>query len=193
MIRSSMLSALVLCAASVQAAPETYVIDNKHTFPMFTYNHFGYSNQTHKFSKTSGKVVIDRTAKRGSADVSIDATSIDTGIPLFNEHLQDVDFFDTARYPTITFKGSKMTFKGDVPVRLSGDLTIKGVAQPVTLTITHFKCMPHPMMKVDTCGANAITEIKRSTFGLGKYVPNVSDEVVLTMAIEAFREQPAAK
>jgi len=191
MKRLASLTALLAFAAAAQAAPETYVIDNNHTFPHFSYNHFGYSNQTHKFDKTSGKVVLDRSARTGSADIVIDATSVDTGIPLFNEHLQAADFFDTAKYPTITFRSGKMTFKGDQPVSLSGDLTIKGVTKPVTLTITHFKCMPHPMLKVEACGANATTQIKRSAFNMSKYVPNVSDEVTLTLAIEAVREPPA--
>jgi len=191
MKRLATLIALAVCATAAQAAPETYVIDNNHTFPHFTYSHFGYSSQTHKFDKTSGKVVLDRAAKTGSAEIVIDATSVNTGIPLFNEHLQGADFFDTAKYPTITFNSGKMTFKGDQPVSLSGDLTIKGVTKPVTLTITHFKCMPHPMLKVEACGANATTQIKRSAFNMSKYVPNVSDEVSLTLAIEAVREQPA--
>jgi polyisoprenoid-binding protein YceI len=128
MIRLATFSALVVFTASAQAAPETYVVDGNHTFPLFTYSHFGYSNQTHKFNKTSGKVVLDRAAKTGSAEIVIDATSINTGIPMFNEHLQDADFFDTAKYPTITFQGSKMKFKGGVPVSLSGDLTINAAS-----------------------------------------------------------------
>lgn len=182
---------LAVVATAAQAAPETYVIDNNHTYPFFTYSHFGFSSQTHQFDKTSGKVVLDRAAKTGSADVTIDATSVNTGLALFNQHIQDEDFFDTAKHPTITFKSSKMTFKGDQPVSLSGDLTIKGVTKLVTLTITHFKCMPHPMRKVDACGANATTQIKRTEFNMGKYAPNVSDEVTLTLAIEAVKEQPA--
>ncbi len=183
------LSILVALSTSVHAAPETFNIDNNHTYPHFTYSHFGFSNQTHKFDKTSGKVVLDRVAKTGSADVSIDATSVNTGSALFNEHIQAADYFDTAHYPTITFKSSKMVFKGDQPVSLVGELTIKGVTQPATLAITHFKCMPHPMLKVEACGANASTEIKRSAFNMGKNVPYVSDEVMLTLAIEAVKAQ----
>jgi polyisoprenoid-binding protein YceI len=193
MKRLVILSALAVMAAAAQAAPETYVIDNAHTYPYFTYNHFGFSNQTHQFDKTSGQVVLDRAAQTGSADVTIDATSVNTGFTLLNKHLQDEDFFDTAKYPTITFKSSKMTFKGDQPVSLSGDLTIKGVTKPVTLTITHFKCALNPMRKLDACGANAITRIKRSEFNMGKYAPSVSDDVTLTLAIEAVKVQPAAQ
>ena len=187
------LSVLVALSASVQAAPQTFIIDNSHTYPHFTYSHFGFSNQTHKFDKTRGKVLIDRAAKTGSADVTIDATSVNTGYALFNEHIQAADYFDTATYPTITFKSSQMTFKGDQPASLSGELTIKGVTRPVMLELSHFKCMPHPMKKVETCGANASTQIKRSAFNMGKNAPYVSDEVTLTLAIEAYKEQAPAQ
>jgi polyisoprenoid-binding protein YceI len=180
-------------AGAAQAAPLTYVIDNSHTYPHFSYNHLGFSNQTHKFDKTSGRVVLDREAKAGSVVVTIDAKSVNTGYALFNEHIQAADYFDTANHPTITFKSDKMAFRGDQPVSLVGDLTIKGVTRPVTLTVTHFKCQPHPMLKVEACGANATTQVKRSEFNMGKNAPFVSDEVTLTLAIEAVREQPAAQ
>jgi polyisoprenoid-binding protein YceI len=185
------LTALAAFSLAAQATPSTYNIDNSHTYPHFTYSHLGYSIQTHKFDKTSGKVVMDFDAKTGSADVTIDATSVNTGFALFNEHLQGPDYFDTAKYPTITFKSNNMTFKGNTPVSLAGDLTVKGVTRPVTLEVTHFKCMPHPMLKAPACGGNATTRIKRSDFNMGKGVPFVSDEVTLTLAIEAVMEQPA--
>jgi polyisoprenoid-binding protein YceI len=193
MKRLAILTALVAVAATAQAAPETYLIDNSHTFPQFSYTHLGFSTQTQKFDKTSGKVVLDRAAKTGSADVTIDATSVNTGFALFNQHIQGEDYFDTAKYPTITFKSSKMTFNGDDPVSLSGDLTIKGVTRPVTLAITHFKCMPHPMLKVQACGANATATVKRSDFNMGKNVPYVGDEITLSLAIEATRAPSTAQ
>lgn len=193
MKRLALFTALAAFAAAAQAAPVTYVIDNSHTYPHFTYNHLGFSNQTHKFDKTSGKVLLDRDGKAGSVSVTIDATSVNTGYALFNEHIQAADFFDTAKHPTITFKSDKMAFRGDQPVSLVGELTIKGVSKQVTLAITHFKCQPHPMLKVEACGANATTQVKRSDFNMGKNVPFVSDEVTLTLAIEAVKEQPAAQ
>ena len=193
MKRLAIVTALAAFAATAQAAPSTYNIDNSHTYPHFSYSHLGYSTQTHKFDKTSGKVVMDFDAKTGSVDVTIDATSVNTGFALFNEHIQAEDFFHTAKYPTITFKSSDMKFKGNKPVSVAGDLTIKGVTKPVTLEITHFKCMPHPMLKAPACGANATTQVKRSEFGMGKNAPFVSDEVTLTLAIEAVMEQPAVQ
>lgn len=187
------LIALAVVAGSAQAAPETYTIDNSHTYPHFSYTHLGFSKQTHKFDKTTGTVVLDRAAKSGSVDVTIDATSVNTGYALFNEHIQAADYFDTAKYPTITFKSSKMIFNGDEPASLVGDLTIKGVTKPVTLTLTHFKCMPHPMLKVPACGANATATVNRSEFNMGKNVPYVGDEISLTLAIEAVKVPSTAK
>ncbi|MBI1284804.1 MAG: polyisoprenoid-binding protein [Thiobacillus sp.] len=188
MKRLALAATLAALSVAAQATPVTYVIDNNHTYPHFSYNHLGFSNQTHKFDKTTGTVVLDRAAKAGWVDVTIDATSVNTGSALFNEHIQAKDFFDTAKYPTITFKSGRMIFNEDQPVSLTGDLTIKGITRPVTLTITHFKCQPHPMLKVDACGANASTEVKRSDFNMGKNVPYVGDEVTLTLAIEAVNK-----
>lgn len=185
------LSALILAAAfsvPALAAPETYVIDNTHTFPRFEYSHFGYSNQVSRFDKTSGKIVLDRAARTGAIDVTIDATSVNTGLALFNEHIQAEDFLDTKKHPTITFKSTKLHFKGDALASVDGNLTIKGVTRPVKLDVTSFKCMPHPMLKKDACGANAVTRIKRSEFNAGKYAPNVGDEVTLTLPVEAVKE-----
>lgn len=178
------LSALV---SSVYAAPETFNIDPTHTAPRFEYSHLGYSTQLHRFDKTSGKIVLDRAAKTGSVDVIIDAKSVNTGYALFNEHIQDADYFDTAKYPTITFKSTAVKFDGDKPVSVDGNLTIKGVTKPVTLTVTSFHAMPHPMMKRDAIGANAVTKIKRSDFNMGKSAPFVSDEVTLSLAVEAVK------
>ncbi len=180
--------ALSAITSSVFAAPETFAIDPTHTAPRFEYSHFGYSNQQHRFDKTSGKIVIDRAAKTGSVDVTIDAKSVNTGYALFNEHIQSEDFFATASYPTITFKSTAVKFDGDKPVAVDGNLTIKGVTKPVTLNLTSFHAMPHPMMKKDAIGANAVTKIKRSDFNMGKNAPYVSDEVTLSIAVEAVKE-----
>jgi len=170
------------------AATETYIIEGTHTMPRFEYSHFGYSTQVSRFDKTSGTIILDRAAKTGSVDVVIDAKSVNTGYPLFNEHIQGEDFFDTAKYPTITFKSKALKFDGDKLASVDGDLTIKGVTKPVTLTVTSFHCMPHPMRKKDACGANATTRIKRSEFNAGKHAPYVSDEVTLTIPVEAVKE-----
>lgn len=180
---------LVVLAAAARAEPVTYVIDSTHTFPSFSYNHLGFSTQTHRFNTTTGSIVLDRAAKTGTADISIDARSVDAGSAIFNEHIQAADYFDTAQYPTLSFKGTKMTFKGDKPTSISGEITIKGVTKPLTFTITAFHCAPHPMLKVEACGANAVARLKRSDFNMGKNAPFVSDEVTLALSVEARRQQ----
>jgi polyisoprenoid-binding protein YceI len=175
-------------AAAAAAAPETYAIDVSHTLPRFEYSHLGYSMQSHRFDKTSGQIVMDRAAKTGSVDVTIDARSVNTGFALFNEHIQAEDYFATAKYPAIAFKSTAVRFDGDKPAAIDGDLTIKGVTKPVTLTVTHFHAMPHPMLKKDAIGANAVARIRRSDFNMGKNAPFVSDEVTLNIAVEAVRQ-----
>jgi polyisoprenoid-binding protein YceI len=186
---SALLSTLPLALSlSAQAAPETFNLDSDHTFPLFSYSHLGYSTQTSRFDRTSGKIVLDREAKTGSADITIDMKSVSTGSTLFNGHIQGEDYLDTAKYPVATFKSTGARFEGDKPVALAGDLTIKGVTLPVTLKIVAFRQMMHPMLKKDTIGANAVTIVKRSDFGAGKNVPFVGDEVTINIAIEAIRE-----
>lgn len=187
MKRLATFTALVALSASAQAAPETYVIDASHTSSQFSYRYLGLSNQTHRFEKISGKVVFDPAAKTGSADVTIDATSVNTGHPVFNARIQAADFFDTANYPAITFKSSKMTLDGGQP-SLAGDLTIKGVTRPVTLAITSFQCMPDPAFKTDACDANATVTIRRSDFNMGKYAMLVSNDITLNLAIKAVKQ-----
>lgn len=187
---SQCLSAFVLTmiASAALAAPETYVLDGSHTYPRFSYSHLGFSTQLSRFNTTTGKVVFDKAAKTGSVDVEIDAKSVDTGSTLFNQHIQGEDFLDTAKFPKAIFKSTNVVFEGEKPVKIEGNLTIKGVTKPVTLTVTSFQAMPHPMQKKDAIGANAYTIIKRSEFNAGKYAPNVGDEVRIDIAIEAIKQ-----
>lgn len=184
-------TALVLAAAAAApalATPETYVLEPHHTFPRFSYNHLGYSVQLSRFDKTTGKVVFDKTAKTGSVDITIDTKSVSTGSSLFNEHIQGEDFLFTEKYPTASFKSTKVIFNGDKPASIEGNLTLKGVTKPVTLAVTSFQNMPHPMVKKDAIGANAKTTVKRTDFNMGKNAPYVGDEVTIEIALEAIKE-----
>jgi polyisoprenoid-binding protein YceI len=185
------LVALALAAAvstAALAAPETYVIDPNHTMPRFEYSHLGFSEQLSRFDKVSGTVTLDRAAKTGAVDVLIDAKSVDTGSSLFNEHIQGEDFLNTAKFPSITFKSTSVKFNGDNVASVDGALTIKGVTKPVTLTVASFKCMMHPMLKKEACGATATAMIKRSDFNAGQYAPAVGDELTLTLPIETIKQ-----
>ena len=184
--RALLLSFFFPCLS--QAAPETFVLEATHTFPRFSYSHFGFSTQMSRFDRTTGKVMFDKAAKTGSVDVVIDTTSVNTGSTLFNAHIQGADFLDTAQYPTATFKSTQVRFKGDQPSEIDGDLSIKGFSHPVTLTVTSFQDMVHPMLKKEAIGANAFTVVKRSDFNMGKYAPQVGDDVRIDLAVEAIKE-----
>ncbi|WP_323016649.1 YceI family protein [Castellaniella sp.] len=177
-----------LFAGQALAAPQTYVLDQTHSFPRFSYNHMGLSKQILRFNKTTGAVVLDKAAKQAHVDVTIDMTSIDTGFQVFDGHIQGADFLDTATYPTATFKSTQVKFDGDTPVSIEGDLTIKGITKPITLTVTSFFNGAHPMLKKDAIGANATAVIKRSEFNAGKFAPGVGDDVTLDIALEAIAE-----
>jgi polyisoprenoid-binding protein YceI len=193
MIRSRTAAAALLAlvaplAGVASAAPVTYQVDDSHTYPRFSYSHFGLSTQLSTFKKTSGTVVFDAEARTGSVDISIDMKSVNTGSAAFDEHIQAEDFLDTAKHPTATFKSTQVVFEGDKPGRIEGLLTIRGITRPVTLTVTSFLSMPHPMVKKPAIGANAHTTIKRSDFGAGKYAPYVGDELRIDIALEAIAQ-----
>ena len=185
----SLVTALFAALAGIATAvPLTYAVGARHTSPRSSDSPFGYSTQLSSFKNTSGKVVFDAEAKTGSVDITIDMKSVNTGFDDFNGHIQGEDFLDTAKFPTATFKSTKVVFEGDKPKSIEGQLTIKGVTKPVTLTVTSFQAMPHPMMKKPALGANAFTTIKRSEFNAGKYAPYVGDEVRIDIAIEAIAQ-----
>jgi polyisoprenoid-binding protein YceI len=153
--------------ALTQAAPVTYKVDVKHTFPSFEADHFGgMSVWRGKFNKTSGSITLDTAAQTGSVDITIDASSVDTGQDDLNKHLTSAEFFDVAKFPTATYKGKFTKFVDGKPTEVAGELTLHGVTKPVTLTIRSFKCMAHPMKKKEFCGADATTTIDREAFGI---------------------------
>ena len=124
------------------AAPDTYMIEPGHTYPSFEADHMGISILRGKFTKSSGTVVIDRAAKTGSLDIAIDASTLDFGNDKLNEHASGPDMFDVAKFPTATYKSKSITFNGDVPTTVNGELTLHGVTKPVVLT--HQQVQVHP-------------------------------------------------
>jgi polyisoprenoid-binding protein YceI len=186
MKRLATLAAIVAFSASAQAAPETYVIDNSQTTSQFSLKYLGISEQTHHFDKVSGKVIFDPVSKTGSAEVDIDASSVNTGHRSLDNELQTAAFFDTANYPEIVFKSSMMKLDGD-QTRMAGELTIKGVTKPVTLVISGFKCAQDPAFMMASCGAQATVTVKRSDFNMGKFSFLASNEITLNMSIKAVK------
>lgn len=181
-------SLLAASAASAFATADTYTIDPNHTYPSFTADHMGISFWRGKFEKTTGSVTLDRAAKTGSIDIHIDPSSIDFGHAKMNEHASGPDMFDVKKYPDVTYKGNSVTFDGDKPVAIDGELTLHGVTKPVKLSINSFKCIQHPMLKREVCGADASAEFNRSDFGISYGVPKFAPGVKLAIQVEAIKD-----
>jgi polyisoprenoid-binding protein YceI len=181
------LAAALLALASVSAFAQTYNIEPGHTYPSFEADHMGISVLRGKFTKTSGKIVLDRAAKTGTVDIVVDTSSIDFGHAKLNEHAKSKDMFNVEQFPTATYKGTSIKFDGDRPVAVQGEFTLLGVTKPLTLTINKFKCIQHPMLKREVCGADASAEFKRTDFGLNYGTPMFSPDVKLAIEVEALK------
>lgn len=171
----------------ILAAPVNYTIEPNHTFPSLEVPHMGISYWRGKFNKTSGKLILDRDARTGTVDIAIDATSIDLGHDKLNEHLRSEDFFNVAKYPSITYQGA-IKFNGDKPASIEGQLTLLGVTKPVKLEIESFKCIDHPFFKKEVCGADAEAEFNRADFGMSKYADGDLGKVKVKIQVEAVKD-----
>jgi len=184
------LAALILSAAlSASAfAVDGYTIDPNHTFPLFEVNHFGFSTQRGRFDRSTGKITLDLAAKKGSVDLNIDVTSLNMGFDTWNKHLAADGFFNTEKFPAMSFKSDKLVFEGDKVVAAEGSFTLLGVTKPLRLAVNNFRCAPNPLSKKAMCGADVTASFKRSDFGMSKYIPAVSDEVKISSPVEAIKD-----
>lgn len=181
------LAGLLATGTAVQAAPVTYTLDPGHTMVSFTWNHFGFSNPVADLGISQGTLVYDPAAPtKATVDVTMPLSALDTHVPALDEHLKKPDFLDANKYPTITFKSTKVVAAGKDKLKVTGDLTVHGVTKPVTLDVTVNRVGDHPMLKAPAAGFNATTLIKRSDFGVGAYVPQVSDEIKISITTEGL-------
>ncbi|MGY3232662.1 polyisoprenoid-binding protein YceI [Luteibacter sp. HA06] len=193
-LRYVALAGLLATAGTAAAAPVTYKLDPGHTMVLFSWNHFGFSNPTANLGQVDGTLVYDEAAPtKSTVEATLPLAGLDTFVPKLDEHLKSADFLDAAKFPTVTFKSTKVTSAGKDKLKVVGDLTVHGVTKPVTLHVTVNKVGPHPMMKVQTAGFDATATIKRSDFGVGAYVPNVSDEIKIRITTEAHDAAAADK
>jgi polyisoprenoid-binding protein YceI len=178
--------AFAVCAPAL--GQETYMVDPLHTTATFAVSHLGLSLQRGSFGRTTGMVMLDRGARNGSIDVAIDAASVTSGSTSRETMLKGEDYFNVAQFPTITFKSTSLKFDGDRVVSADGELTIRGVSKPVTLTVVDFRCAVHPATKKPACGAEVTASVKRSEFGMTKNQASTADDVNIAIAIEAIQQ-----
>jgi polyisoprenoid-binding protein YceI len=181
-------AAFLVAFAGPAFSQENYRVDPLHTATTFSVNHLGLSLQRGSFGRTTGTVMLDRAAKKGSIDVAIDAASVTSGSPSREELLRGEDYFNVAQFPIVTFKSTSLKFDGDRVVGADGELMIRGVTKPVTLSVADFKCVIHPATKKPACGAEVTASVKRSEFGMTKNQASTADDVSITVAIEAIQQ-----
>jgi len=167
-----------------------YGLDKTHAYITYTYSHLGYSTPHVGFRSFDVALDLDNEdIANSSVDVTIDATSIDSRVDVFNGHLNGPNFFDTANHPTITFKSTSFEAADEDKFSIAGDLTIKGVTKSVTLDATLVKAANHPMRKTPTIGVTAQTKVSRSEWGLSRAVPNVGDEITIFISVELTKSK----
>jgi polyisoprenoid-binding protein YceI len=180
---------LVLAATSATAASTTYNLDPDHTHPSFEVDHFGgLSTWRGTFKKSSGSVTIDTEAKTGTVDVVIDTATVDFAHDKLNEHVSSPEVLDVAKYPTAEYKGKFVEFANGAPRTVTGVFTLHGVTKPLALTINSFKCIDHPMLKKQVCGADASGSFNRADFGVNygqQY--GFKQDVVLRIQVEGIK------
>ncbi|MCB1905834.1 MAG: YceI family protein [Rhodocyclaceae bacterium] len=178
---------LLLCSLAADAASESYEIDGRHTRPVFAVKHLGFSTQHGRFDDVRGTIDFDPETGAASIDVTIEAASIDMGADDWDEHMRGPDFFDVASYPTLIFRADDVVLDMSAPARIKGRLALLGVVRPVELEVSPVHCGLEVSTKRHKCGADIGATIRRSQWGLKKYVPFVADEVRLTIPVEAYR------
>lgn len=185
-----LLAGLLAAFAVTASAQETYVVDPVHSQPQYEARHIGFALQHGNFGKLTGKVTLDRTAKTGAVDLTIDATTIRSNDPRLDAILKGERFFNVEKYPTLTFKSSSVTFDGDRVVGVDGELTMLGVTKPASFKVANFNCGENPFNKKAMCGADATGTIKRSEWGMtnGLQISNPADDIKLVIPIEAYKE-----
>jgi len=187
-MKNLLLALLGAMLAAPAIAAESYTVDPNHTHPSYEVDHLGWSIQRGRFDNVTGKITLDRAAKTGTVDVTIHVASISSGVAKLDEHLRSEDFFNVAKYPSMTFKSKKVVFSGDKPASVPGELTLLGVTKPLTLTVSAFHCAYNNFAKKDVCGADAVGVIKRTEFGMTTYAPALGDEIKLLINVEAFKD-----
>ena len=182
-------TALLVCALGAQATTATYAIDPTHTYATFEIGHFGTSTNRGRFDKKQGTVQLDRAAKTGKVDLTLDVGSVNTGFAMFDTHLKSNEILDATAFPTATFVGDKFSFNGDKVTQIAGNLTLHGKTQPVTLKANQFNCYQSPMIKREVCGGDFEATIDRTQFGMAYGIDwGFPKDVRLVIQVEAIKQ-----
>jgi len=182
-------AAATLATGIAQAEPASYAIDPTHTFVTFEISHFGAAVNRGRFDKKQGSVQLDKAAKSGKVEITFDMTSVNTGTPSFDKHLQSADLFNAAQHPTMKFVADKFVFNGDKVASVEGQLTLLGKTGPLTLKANQFACYDSPMLKREVCGGDFEGTIDRTQWGMNYGVEwGFPKNVRLVVQVEAVKQ-----
>ncbi len=189
-MKSLLIAATSLIAAgAAQAGASTYSVDPTHTNAVFEISHFATSTNRGRFDKKEGTVTLDKAAKTGTVEITIDTASINTGVAPFNKELAGPSFFRSNEFPTAKFVGDKFTFNGDKVTEVAGTLTMLGKTNPVVLKAANFNCYMSPIFKREVCGGDFDATITRSQWGLSYGLEyGFPDQVRLVIQVEAIKQ-----
>jgi len=174
--------------STTQAAPQEFAIDPASTHVHWEVKHFGTSTSRGRFDAISGSITLDRVAHSGSASFSIATAPISTGFAVFDGVLRGPYLLATQDYPSAYFVAQRFTFNGDALVAVSGEFTLRGVSQPLSLRALRFSCRQATEPAREVCGGDFETEFNRSAFGITHSLPFVADKVRVLIQIEAVRQ-----
>ncbi|HSB25217.1 MAG TPA: YceI family protein [Burkholderiaceae bacterium] len=181
--------ALTALAATARAEPVRYRFDPTHTFVHFELQHFGTSTIRGRIGPLNGEAVLDRAARTGRVQVEIDPSLASTGVAVLDARLKEGDMLAVQAYPRAYLVAERVEFDGAGRVTaLRGELTLRGVSQPLTLTALRFNCYTSPLFNREVCGGEFEGHINRSSVGITHSLPFVSDTVRLLVQVEGVRE-----
>lgn len=191
-MKSLFLSCLLAAGLAAPASAAVYQIDARHTQVFFTYSHGGYSHLRGRLNEVSGSFDFDPADPAKSAiDVQLPLSSLSTGVPKLDAHLQSPAFFDAAQFPTASFRSTGVKVLAKDRLSVSGELTIKGVTRPAVFEVTINSTAPSGSSQLPAAGFDAHTTIKRSEFGVDAMLGAVPDEVAIDISMEARVPKPA--
>lgn len=182
-----------LAAVPAAAEPVVYQVDPRHTFPAFEADHQGgLSVWRGKIEYSTGTIVLDREARTGTVEMTMDMDTINFGLDDMTDHAKAEDILDVARFPTATYAGNLVDFgRTGVPTAVEGELTLHGITRPLRLEINQFQCQPHHRTGVETCGADATATFNRDDFDVSYGKENGFFMYVnLQLTVEAQRVDP---
>jgi polyisoprenoid-binding protein YceI len=187
--QKSLAAVMAWVLAGPAFAVDRYTIDSLHSIPVFEFKHLGVTTQTGRFDKAGGTISMDPAARQGSVVYEIEAASLNMGFGTETPNSPGYHLFEVVKFPKITFRSSKLVFDDQRRIiAAQGQLTLLGVTKPIAVKVDHFKCSVNRMNKKMMCAGDVSASLKRSEFGMSGYIPNISDEIKISIPVEAYKD-----